>query len=147
MNIRLFGIALLLLSAIILSACGSIQGDSASEIDLPQTYEFPETGLSIGYLEGWTASTRDTFTIINELETEHQRAYVSNEGLEGKVIGFEYRPLSFLHSIGLQEDATLEEFLEFNRNFFGWRLDGMRPIGYRFRPRFARTVVPRRSLP
>lgn len=91
---------LLLASVFVLSACNAFPaGISEPQIELPQVYEFPGFGYSIDYPAGWTASTRQAYTIINELEEEHQRAFSEGVTLEGNSIGFEHRSLDFLNNL------------------------------------------------
>ena len=113
---------LLLAGVFILSACSAIQVDEASsQGDLTQSYEIPGFGYRIDYPEGWTADTRETYTIISELEADNQRALTGSGSVEGLTIGFEHRPLSFLYGLGLEQDATLEGLFSFNAAFFGWQ--------------------------
>jgi hypothetical protein len=90
-------------------------------VELPETYDIPGFGYSIDYPEGWTADTRDNYTVITEVEADNARTFAGSSSYEGFVIGFEHRPIDFLVSLGLEQDATLEQLLSFNSSFFNWQ--------------------------
>ena len=113
---------LLVLGVFVLSACSAIQaGASSSQDELPQTYEIPGFGYSIDLPEGWTVNTREAYTVISELEEDNARLFENAGPFEGYVIGFEHRSLEFLISLGLAQDATLEQLFAFNSSFFNWQ--------------------------
>jgi hypothetical protein len=124
MQKKLFGPLplLLVLGVFVLSACSTFQGESSSsQVDLSQTYEIPGFSYSIGYPEGWTVKTRDSYTVITELEKDNPRMFAGADSFEGYAIGFEHRPLEFLINLGLADDADLEQLLAFNSTFFDWQ--------------------------
>lgn len=124
MKFKLTGpvITLLVLGLFFMSACSSLQGPSLSpRVELPETYDIPGFGYSIDYPEGWTADTRDNYTVISEVEADNARTFAGSSSYEGFVIGFEHRPIDFLVSLGLERDATLEQLLSFNSSFFNWQ--------------------------
>ena len=128
-NSKTYAIALIL-GIFILAACnsGAEEPDSdtdsaaSSEVSLSETYVFPGFGYSIDYPTGWTAETRDTFTVISELETDLRNAFQDDSPpAEGLGVSLEQRTMDFMHGIGLAEDASLEDLFEFNKDFFEWQ--------------------------
>ncbi len=120
----------LFVSVFLLAACNAGAEEApvetptpaADEILLSETYVFPEFGFSIDYPAGWSAETRDAFTVISELESDLQNAF--QEGStpsEGFGLSLEQRPLSFMQGIGLAVGASLEDLFDFNKGFFEWQ--------------------------
>ena len=92
------------------------------EIPLPETYIFPGFGFSINHPAGWSAETRDTFTVITELESDLSTAFQDNgPPAEGAGISLDQRTLAYMRGIGLAEEATLENLFVLNKKFFEWQ--------------------------
>ena len=90
------------------------------------THVFSGFGFSIDYPEEWLAETRDTITSISELEEDHAHAFRDDEySPVGYVISLDHRTFSFLESIGLKENPTLDDLLEFNTDTFDWQVSAV----------------------
>ena len=120
----------LLVGIFVLSACNSEAQEATSDPDsaaadeliLSETYKFPGFGYSIDYPAGWTAETRDSFTVIVELESDLLNAFQEDPpAAEGLRVSLEQRTKQFMADIGLAEDASLEDLFEFNKGFFEWK--------------------------
>jgi hypothetical protein len=95
---------------------------SNSGLKLSETYTFPSFGFSIDYPAGWSVETRDTVTIISELESDLQNAFQEDPPpIEGFSLSLDQRSLSFMRGLGLPEEATLEDLLDLNQGFFDWQ--------------------------
>ncbi len=95
---------------------------AADALALTETYAFPGFGFSIDYPGAWLSETRDTVTVINELESDHDNAF--NDGSPpdaGLGVSFDHRDLAFMRGIGLAEEASLDDLFELNRDFFEWQ--------------------------
>ena len=120
----------LFVSIFLLAACNAGAQEAAADTDsaaaeeilLSETYVFPGFGFSIDYPAGWSAETRDSFTVISELESDLQDAFQEDSPPpEGFGLSFEQRPLSFMQGIGLAVGASLEDLFDFNKGFFEWQ--------------------------
>ena len=95
---------------------------SNNTLELSETYTFPGFGFSIDYPAGWSVETQDTFTIISELESDLQNAFQEDPPpIEGFSLSLDQRSLFFMRGLGLPEEATLEDLLDFNQGFFDWQ--------------------------
>ena len=130
-NLMTNAFAIVLLVAIfLLSACNSESQEATSDSDSPaadelilsESYTFPGFGYSIDYPAGWTAETRDSFTVIVELESDLLNAFQEDPPTaEGLRVSLEQRTRQFMVDIGLADDASLEDLFEFNKGFFEWK--------------------------
>ena len=101
---------------------------ASDEILLSETYVFPGFGFSIDYPSGWSAETRDTYTVISELESDLSNAFQDDSPpVEGVGLSLEQQTLAFMRSIGLAEEATLEDLFDLNKDFFEWQ-DSVEPV-------------------
>ena len=95
---------------------------SVAAYELDETYIFPDFGFSMAFPAGWHADTRGPVTRINELEADHATAFRDNSPpREGYEIGHDHRDLNFMASIGLDEEPTLQDLFELNKNVFEWQ--------------------------
>ncbi len=120
------------LFALIAAACtgGSVsttQGagtsGSPAAFDLTHTHEITGFGYTIDYPPAWFANTRNTVTVIAELEEDVEQALASDtpQPFAGVTIQLDHRPLSFMEDLGLPSDnPTNEDLLELNIGLFEW---------------------------
>lgn len=128
---------LLFVVCIALTACGPSEDeiratiaaeDAATEVAFAATeaarviHVFTGFGFSIEHPEGWLAETRLTVTIISELEEDHDHAFGDPFPRAGYQVFLDHRDVPFMQSIGLPENATLDDLLELNINEFDWQV-------------------------
>jgi len=103
------------------------ESPASDETLLAETYTFPGFGFSIDYPTGWSAETRDTVTVITELESDLNSAFQDNGPPdEGAGISLDQRTLAYMRGIGLGEEPTLENLFDLNKDFFDWQ-DSVEP--------------------
>ena len=88
---------------------------------LTETYALTEFGFTIDYPAGWHTRRDGPTTIICESEEDVRRLQIDNAAVSGYCILHEHRGMSFMHSIGLPVDATIEDLFQFNLDFFGYQ--------------------------
>lgn len=89
---------------------------------LSETYEFPDFGYSIDYPAGWFVDTEPPVTVISELHEDHQRALRGAVfSVSGYQVTLDHRDISFMRSIGLPNNPTLDDLLNLNADFFAWQ--------------------------
>jgi hypothetical protein len=117
-------------SIFLIAACSAEAQEAAPDTDsvasdefvLSETYVFPGFGFSIDYPAGWSAETRDSFTVISEIESDLDSAFQEDSpSAEGFGLSLEQRPLSFMEGLGLPVGASLEDLFDFNKGFFEWQ--------------------------
>jgi hypothetical protein len=97
----------------------SVAGDV---YELDETYVIPGFGFSMAIPAGWHADTRGEVTLINELESDHATAFREDPPpREGYQISLDHRDAAFMAGIGLGDDATLQDLLDLNKDFFDWQ--------------------------
>ena len=88
---------------------------------LTETYALTEFGFTIDFPTGWHTGRYGPKTFICELEEDVRRLQIGNATVSGYCVLHEYRDMSFMRSIGLPADATIEDLFQFNLDFFGYR--------------------------
>jgi hypothetical protein len=97
----------------------SVAGDA---YELDETYVFPGFGFSMAIPAGWYAGTDGPATRINELEADHLTAFRDDPPFrEGYEILHDHRNMTFMRSMGLGEDPTLQDLFELNKRVLGWQ--------------------------
>ena len=83
--------------------------------------DLADFGFSIAHPAGWLVKGEGPNLAISETADDHENA-LENDTIPttGYVIGFDHRAMPFLRSIGLPEEATLQDLLEMNASFFDW---------------------------
>ena len=100
---------------ILSSALIALAGCTQAPEEPSNTHIIPRFGFSIDYPQDWLAETQGTVTHISELEEDHARAFLDDHYRPaGYTITLDHRTVSFLQSIGLKENSTLDDLLEFN---------------------------------
>ena len=133
----------LLVSALLLAACGAQSTDSneslrpetageeeappdstAGEDPLPELSErtsFAGFSFSIAHPSGWLVATDDPVTIINELAEDHETALQDERPPAiGYGVALDHRDMVFMRGLGLPEEPTLQDLFELNSGFFEW---------------------------
>jgi hypothetical protein len=82
-------------------------------LELTQTTPLGASGYSIDYPAGWTARTQEPTTYIEEQAGACERQ-------DGFCVVHDLRSLDFMRAMGLPENASTEEMLALNREFFNW---------------------------
>ncbi|MEE9247477.1 MAG: hypothetical protein V3U79_02115 [Dehalococcoidia bacterium] len=96
---------------------------SPGETELTQTQVFKGFGFSIDYPEGWTATTEGKSTNINEFQEDSGLSSISGAPeRKGYGVSLERVTLDFLRNVGLPDQPSLEELLNFNSRAFGWEV-------------------------
>lgn len=112
-----YSVVILGIGLLVLVACGQSPDEPTN------THVFSGFGFSIDYPEDWLAETRGPVTRISELEEDHARAFSDGQFRPtGKGVALEHRTLPFLQSIGLKENSTLNDLVEFNASEFDWQV-------------------------
>jgi len=113
-------------AAFLLASCApsptqlDLQG--SHEFKRSETYEFPDFGYSIDYPTGWFVDTQPPLTVISELHEDHQRALRGAVfSVSGYQVTLDHRDISFMRSIGLPNNPTLDDLLDLNADFFAWQ--------------------------
>lgn len=115
-----YGVLIMAIGLFALVGCGQ----SPDEPSHPHV--FKGFGFSIDFPEGWLAETRGTVTQISELEEDHDRAFRDDPfSPTGYRVSLDHRTISFMRRIGLQENSTLDDLLEFNADEFGWQVSAV----------------------
>ena len=115
-----YSVVILGIGLLVLVACGQ----SPDEPSHPHV--FKGFAFSIDFPEGWLAETRGTITQISELEEDHDRAFRDDPfSPTGYRVSLDHRTISFMRRIGLQENSTLDDLLEFNADEFGWQVSAV----------------------
>jgi hypothetical protein len=110
----------ILLGIFVLTACSPAAQESLTpDVELSESYVLPGFAFSINYPAGWQADTRGTFTVITELEEDHQNAFDNDYAPKGYEVALDHVALSFLRDRGLPSDPSLEDLFNFNMEFFG----------------------------
>lgn len=119
----------LIVGIFLLAACNAeaqvtapeTDSSAADDIVLSETHVIPGFGFSIAYPSGWSAETRNTVTVISELETDLGSAFQEDPPPpEGFGLSLDQRPLAYMSGIGLAATATLEDLFDLNKSFFEW---------------------------
>ncbi len=98
------------------------ESPASAEILLSETHTFPGFGFSIDYPAGWSAESRDTVTVIDELESDLSTAFQDNgPPNQGAGISLDQRTMAYMTGIGLAEEPTLEDLFDLNKGFFEWQ--------------------------
>ena len=115
-----YGVLIMAIGLYALVGCGQ----SPDEPSHPHV--FKGFAFSIDFPEGWLAETRGTVTQISELEEDHDRAFRDDPfSPTGYRVSLDHRTMSFMRRIGLQENSTLDDLLEFNADEFGWQVSAV----------------------
>jgi hypothetical protein len=97
----------------------------AEPLTLTETQAFAaDFGFSIDYPAGWFAEVdpSEPVTLISQLEDDHRRAFRSgNITYRGIGISHDHRDLAFMRGIGLPADASIDDLVQLNAEFFEWR--------------------------
>jgi len=115
--LKKYSVVILGIGLLVLAACGQ----SPDEPSHPHV--FKGFAFSIDFPEGWLAETRGTITQISELEEDHARAFRDDPFRPtGYTVSLDHRTMRFMRRIGMQENSTLDDLLEFNADEFGWQV-------------------------
>lgn len=107
---------------ILSSALIALAGCTQAPEEPSNTHIIPRFGFSIDYPQDWLAETQGTITHISELEEDHAHAFLDDQYRPaGYAITLDHRTVSFLQSIGLKENSTLDDLLVFNAGNFDWQ--------------------------
>ena len=94
---------------------------AAAGIPLGETHEITGFGFSIDHPTGWLADTRDTITVISELESDHLPSFTGQtRRRDGFGVSLDHRTLGFMSGLGLPLSPTLEDLLQLNARFLNW---------------------------
>ena len=115
-----YGVLIMAIGLFALVGCGQSPDEPFD------THVFSGFGFSIDYPEEWLAETQDTITSLAELEEDHARILRGGTfDVAGISVALDHRDMPFMKSIGLQENSTLDDLLEFNADTFSWQVSAV----------------------
>jgi hypothetical protein len=118
--LKKYSVVFIVIGLLALAGCGQSPDEPSN------THVFSGFRFSIDYPEDWLADTRATVTVISELEEDHDHAFRDDQfSPTGYEVTLDHRTMPFMRTIGLQENSTLDDLLEFNADTFDWKVSAV----------------------
>ena len=89
------------------------------DLELTQTHVLPDFGFSLDYPSGWFAQTRNSLTILTQFEEDQERVVTSGSAALGYYLTMDHTDIERLYRLGLPENPSLGDLLQFNMLFLG----------------------------